>query len=120
MYPGKPCFFVEIGKGCKDYENRPEVPCKNFKCGWLSIKEMPDEFKPEKTGVIMHFVREKEVAYCSLTKAPNSPNADFLSWAISYAASKGLNIFWSIEDKNFWIGDKIFCDTMEKEYSGSV
>ena len=120
MYPGKPCFFVEMGKGCKDYFNRPEIPCKTFKCAWLGIEEMPNEFKPETTGVIMHFVKEDEITFISLTKAPNDPNADFLSWAISFAASKGLNIFWSINNKSFWIGDAKFCDRMEKEYSRSI
>jgi hypothetical protein len=50
---GKPCIFVEIGKGCKDYENRPQEPCKSFECGWITIDEMPEEFKPSMSGVIM-------------------------------------------------------------------
>jgi len=120
MYPGKPCFFIEIGKGCGDYENRPQVPCKNFKCGWLGIEEMPEEFKPDKSGVVMHFVQEDEISYFSLTKAPNDPSAELLSWAISFVASKGLNIFWDINNKSFWIGDSKFCDRMEREHLRSV
>jgi hypothetical protein len=120
MYPGKTCFFLEINKGCRDYENRPENPCKNFKCGWLTIDDMPEEFKPEKSGVIMHVVKENNITFCSLTKAPNDPNADFLSWAISFVASKGLNLFWSINNKSFWIGSPEFCDTMEKQNVRSV
>ena len=36
MYPGKPCYLLQIGKGCSDYENRPEEPCKAFNCQWIT------------------------------------------------------------------------------------
>lgn len=113
MYPGKPCFFIEISKGCTIYNDRPEEPCKNFQCGWTEIDDMPDEFKPEVSGVIMHW---KNGAYWVISKAPNNPTPQFLSWAIIYARLRNQNILWYIDDKSWWLGDEEFCKEMAKEH----
>ncbi len=115
MYPGKPCFFIEIGKGCKDYKNRPEDPCKRFTCGWIEVKDMPEEFRPEISGVIMHMKDNDGSPYMVLSKAPNNPTEQYLSWAIVYARSKNINIIWSVDDKTWWLGDNEFCKQMELE-----
>jgi hypothetical protein len=113
MYPGKPCFFVEIGKGCKDYENRPKEPCKNFSCGWTDIEDMPEEFRPEVSGVIMHMKKNDGNPYLILSKAPNNPTAQYLSWFINYAILRSMNILWYIDDKSWWIGNDEFSKQME-------
>ena len=116
MYPGKPCFFVEIGKGCKDYKNRPKNPCKNFLCGWRLIDDMPEEFKPEKTGVIVSLKKENDIEYMVLSKAPNNPTEQLLSWAIVFARLRNLNILWYIDDKSWWMGSDDFSKQMAEEH----
>ena len=116
MYPGKPCFFVEIGKGCKDYENRPKEPCKNFSCGWTDIEDMPKEFRPEVSGVIMHFKTNNGNPYMGLAKAPNNPTEQYLSWAIIFAKNNNSNILWYIDDQSWWLGNEEFCKQMELEH----
>jgi hypothetical protein len=116
MYPGKPCFFVEIGKGCKDYKNRPKNPCKNFLCGWRLIDDMPEEFKPEKTGVIVSLKKENDIEYMVLSKAPNNPTVQLLSWAISFSMSRNLNILWYIDNKSWWLGSDDFSKQMAEEH----
>ena len=116
MYPGKPCFFVEIGKGCNDYENRPKEPCKTFSCGWTDIEDMPEEFRPEVSGVIMHFKENNGNRYIRLAKAPNNPTEQYLSWAVIYARSRDINIIWYIDDKSWWLGNNEFCKQMELEH----
>jgi hypothetical protein len=116
MYPGKPCFFVEIGKGCKDYKNRPKNPCKNFLCGWRLIDDMPEEFKPEKTGVIVSLKKENDIEYMVLSKAPNNPTEQLLSWAIVFARLRNLNILWYIDDKSWWMGSEDFSKQMAEEH----
>jgi hypothetical protein len=119
MFPGKPCFFLEIGNRCTIYQDRPKDPCKDFLCGWLQIEDMPKEFKPDKSGVIMNYIKNNNNPYWYLWKSPNNPTEDLLSWAISYAKKKNENILWFIDDRSFWIGNKEFCDQMEIEYSVS-
>ena len=116
MYPGKPCFFVEIDKGCTIYKDRPKDPCVEFSCGWKEIEDMPDEFKPEKSGVIV-VSKNRLNGYIVLTKAPNNPTPQLLSWAIIYAKSKNKNILWYVDNKSWWLGDEEFCKQMEIEHS---
>jgi hypothetical protein len=53
VYPGKPCPF-STGKGCRIYERRPDDPCKNFVCGWLSEGSfLPEWFRPDRAGCIV-------------------------------------------------------------------
>ena len=113
MYPGKPCFFIEIGKGCTIYNDRPKDPCKDFICGWIQIEDMPEEFRPEVSGVIMDFKENNGNPYISLLKAPNNPTEQYLSWAIVYARSRGTNMLWYIDYKSWWLGNDEFCKQME-------
>ena len=115
MYPGKPCFFVEIGKGCTIYEDRPKDPCKDFLCEWMKIESMPDEFKPENTGVIMHRQENNGNPYLSITESPFSPSAKYLSWALVYAKNTDQNIVWSVDGVFWWIGNEDFCNQMRDE-----
>ena len=54
-YPGHPCIH-STGKGCDDYNNRPQNPCINFQCGWVINKSpLPEWFKPSEARVIVIF-----------------------------------------------------------------
>ena len=112
MYPGKPCFFIETGKGCTIYADRPKDPCKDFLCAWMKIEDMPDEFKPENCGVIMHYQQNDGNPYISITEAPLSPSAKYLSWALLYATNTHQNIIWSVDGVFWWLGNNDFCKQM--------
>lgn len=117
MYPGKPCYFIEIGKGCTIYNDRPKDPCKDFSCGWLDIDSMPDEFKPENSGVIMYHKFILDHFYWSIVPAPNKPSPELLTWAIIYALSNNQNIVWLIGEKYYWIGSQEFSQIMSAIHS---
>lgn len=113
MYTGKPCFFVEQGVGCKDYDNRPKYPCVSFNCGWKEIVEMPEEFKPENSGVILQLSKEKNIEFIAIIKAPLDPSIEMLSWMIKYIKSNQLNLLWAIKNERYWLGNDEFCKLME-------
>ena len=115
MYPGKPCVFIEVGKGCKIYKNRPKDPCKDFMCEWMKIEDMPDEFKPENCGVIMHYQENSGNPFISITEAPDPPTAKYLSWALVYARNTNQNIVWHIDEEYWWMGNNAFCNQMRNE-----
>ena len=52
FYPGQKCYHVS-DNGCTIYEDRPEIPCKTFKCGWLLDKEIPEWMKPSNIQAII-------------------------------------------------------------------
>jgi hypothetical protein len=119
IYVGKPCLFIEINKGCGIHNDRPEKPCRAFDCAWITMSDMPEEFKPLNSGVIMHYKKNiinKKLGFWVLTKAPNNPTEQFLSWAISHATSNGENILWHIDNNYHWMGSPEFCKTMELEF----
>lgn len=72
---GKPCPFVKQHSGCTIYPNRPDG-CKEYQCGWLKSDILPEEFKPEITGVLVH--ENKGVYY--LLPAPNIPSENMIKW----------------------------------------
>ncbi|MGA0034167.1 MAG: hypothetical protein ACO3HA_12680, partial [Burkholderiales bacterium] len=50
---GKPCPHSS-GTGCRIYENRPQHPCVEFVCGWISPDSaMPDWMKPDIAKLIV-------------------------------------------------------------------
>ena len=53
MRPGKACKH-RIESGCSIYPERPEVPCKTFRCGWLRDSQVfSEDLRPDKCGAIL-------------------------------------------------------------------
>lgn len=53
MRPGKPCQNL-CDRGCGIYESRPERPCKEFVCAWLTnANDYPEDLRPDLSGVII-------------------------------------------------------------------
>lgn len=94
MYPGKPCYLVEIGVGCKDYENRPMFPCQNFSCLWLANDNIPNKYKPETCGVIVTSFIDKGSRVLTLVPAPENPSQEMIDWFKSYADDNGYGLIY--------------------------
>jgi len=54
VQPGKPCHLLNINSGCSDYENRPAMPCRVYKCIWLKEPSIPQELQPNIVNLIIH------------------------------------------------------------------
>ena len=117
MYPGKPCFFVEIGIGCKDYENRPKDPCKDFLCEWIVNKDVPEHLYPAKSGVIIKYAKIENIKYIKMVRSPKEPTTEDLSWFFTYVANNNLNCAWDTDKQTYWFGDMEFIKAMNKEYA---
>jgi hypothetical protein len=116
MSPGKPCFFVEIGKGCTDYENRPKDPCKDFLCHWITNENVPENLYPAKSGVIITDQEIKNIYYIKMAKSPNEPTTEDLSWFVTYALNNQLNCAWDTDKQTYWLGSIEFSNAMNNEY----
>lgn len=114
MYPGKPCQFVEPGVGCSIYKDRPKDPCKQFQCMWRATDStiMPDEFKPSAVKSIITTVEEQGIHYHILTECGTKPQPEVISWFATYLVGRGLNGFWTIDGKPYWMGSKEFSELM--------
>ena len=91
FYPGKPCHFIAIGKGCSIYDKRPQDPCVSYKCGWLTNSEIPEWMKPNEIDAIIDMRQIKEFEYINLREAGNPMQAKVLNWLFQYILKNGLN-----------------------------
>ena len=48
---GNPCKYCK--DGCSIHDNQPETICSSFECMWLTHPELPDDMRPDLSGVIM-------------------------------------------------------------------
>jgi len=119
MYPGKPCYLLQIGKGCSDYENRPEEPCKAFNCQWITNPQIPDDLYPATSGVIISIQQIGDIKFMKMNCAPNEPSADQLTWFILYGLKNQINIAWDTLQKKYWLGDSKFNKAMNDELGSS-
>jgi hypothetical protein len=49
---GEWCGYAKPGKGCSIYGEHP-ASCQAFSCQWLIEPEMPDEYRPDRTKVVL-------------------------------------------------------------------
>jgi hypothetical protein len=49
---GVPCIHLMTGGGCGIYETRPR-PCRAFFCGWRRIGYLGDEWRPDRSGIMI-------------------------------------------------------------------
>lgn len=116
FFPGRPCHFVTIGKGCTIYARRPKDPCVSYTCQWIANSDIPEWMKPDEINAI--FTKRKfedsDIEFIDLVEAGETLRAGVLSWFIMYAMEKGLNARWQVDGGQHWIGSKEFLDAMNK------
>ena len=117
FYPGKPCHFLTISKGCTIYANRPKDPCVSYSCEWLTNIELPEWLKPEIAKVIItkRTIAEKNLVYWDVIEAGEKMQANVLSWLILYSLNNKINLRWVIDGGVNWIGEKSFIDFMNQK-----
>lgn len=114
MFPGKPCYLVEIGKGCSDYKNRPYDPCKTFKCMWKAETIVPEQFSPEATGIILTKQNINGIEYLTAVNAGKEMEPDFISWFVTFCVSRKINFEWKVDGVPFFIGSEEFAYHMQQ------
>jgi hypothetical protein len=61
--PGVPCRNLTKG-GCAIYESRPDM-CRKWLCGWRLIAGLPDNWRPDASGILIYQTVSKEPGYDS-------------------------------------------------------
>lgn len=111
----KPCPFVEANNGCTIHERRPQSPCRDFLCDWLTNEDIPEELKPSLTNTIIYTKTINGIKFMRLTEAGSKMDSAVLSWATQYCISNRINFVWRVEDKVYWFGDPNFNLMMEEQ-----
>jgi hypothetical protein len=55
--PGVTCPNCKAGAGCQIYAMRPGA-CRGFYCGWRYMAELPEQLRPDRSGIMVRFIRE--------------------------------------------------------------
>lgn len=111
-----PCGFLNAGKGCGAYKERPISPCQLFKCDYLTDETMPESFKPSNSHTIFSTRTIKNIQYTMLIEAGRKMDSEVLSWAISKHLEEGTNFAWRVLGNIFWIGSEEFNNMMAEDY----
>lgn len=113
MYPGRPCQYAQIGRGCANYSNRPVDPCVNFKCEWLVNESVPEWMKPSLSGAIVVGRKKDGITYYELSGTGEELGEDTLSWFILWGLSANANIRWRNKfGSHYHIGSKEFSEAI--------
>lgn len=111
MYPGRPCKFVQIGRGCSSYDTRPQKPCVEFRCEWLTNDSIPEWMKPSSSGVIITNRLMNDIPFFDLTGTGEGIDEDVLSWFVLWALGNNSNIRWrNRHGSQYRLGSKEFND----------
>lgn len=95
FYRGRPCFY--LNKTCSIYDVRPEDPCRNFKCEWLSSDTFPHWMKPNLVNMIITRNELNGIPYFNIFEAGSTLDIKTLSWIIEWAVSTNNNIMYIID-----------------------
>jgi hypothetical protein len=119
MKPGQPCHFR--GEGCCSiYERRPVNPCRTFICGWLQEESpFPNEFKPDRLGVLIVPIRWREKAAYILRFAGRDPDEALLQWMREFSVRTGCPFYYEQRGERFGFGPREFqLEMLEKVERG--
>lgn len=114
FYKGSPCHFLEIGKGCTVYSQRPVNPCQAFMCEWLVNEDLPLWMKPDKTDSIVRKVEVGGIKALKIVEAGKTLRSDVLTHMIIYSMKNSINLIWEVNGGINYFGSNEFVAKMEE------
>jgi hypothetical protein len=108
--PGNPCFFLE--KTCSIYQDRPVVPCQNYRCAWLAEDTFPMWMKPSLVNMIIskRVIEEHHLSYYVIDHGGESFDPRALAWLHHWAASTRSNVEYRLNGETTRTGSPEFVD----------
>lgn len=115
FFKGSPCKFCLVGSGCSVYEQRPQDPCKTFKCEWLVNDSIPIWMKPNVSGGIIVMKQTKSFVFPVLIPTDIDVSVDVLSWYILWAVQRFQAFVWyNAKGSRFFMGPSGFSDELSE------
>lgn len=102
--PGMPCQFKGDGC-CSIYDQRPDNPCKSYRCEWLRNPQIPAWMQPNLVGVILTTRSSDDVFFLDASECGKPMSSRVLKWLFIYHCITGYPIRVQIEG-----GHTIFAD----------
>ena len=106
----KPCYFLDsANKKCGIYKDRPDDPCKSYKCMWLKYDDVPIWMKPENSNVTVSAIDYNNNKFLIINAQSNDYSAKVLSYVMNYAQKNNMNLIYDLSwGSSSWVlkGDK--------------
>jgi len=84
-------------------------PCRNFVCGWLQEESpFPEEFKPDRLGVLVIPVRWRTKTAYILRSAGRDPDEPLLAWMREFSLKTDRPFFYELSGERFGFGPREF------------
>ena len=100
---GSPCPFSTAGR-CTIYPDRPQHPCREFVCGWLTASSpLPDWMRPDKSRLILlaaNFIWRGLTVDVAVAVGER-PKTKALDWMQRFSAETRRPLIYQIDDAWF-------------------
>lgn len=103
FYPGSPCHF-KGEKCCSIYEDRPDYPCKKYKCEWLRNPDIPEWMKPNLSKVLItkKYNKEKGNEFLFVKEMGEKIDSTVLNWLFQYFLKKEISILIEVNGWEYY------------------
>src|SRR5262249_3615655 len=108
--PGRRCPF-STGQSCSIYDERPQHPCREFVCGWLTASSpLPDWMRPDRSDMIMLAANFfwQGLPVDVIVAAGDRPKQRALDWLMRFSADNHRCLVYQIGDEWFAFGPPAF------------
>jgi hypothetical protein len=116
---GSPCHYVGCN-GCTVYEQRPEDPCRAYKCAWLMDGLFPEWMKPNKSKLIGSWRSWKNNGeledYIEIAECGAVIKGTDLQWLLTMSEEKDINIMYMVDGKRYAKGSPEFVKWFEEDF----
>ena len=114
FYPGRSCHF----KGencCTIYKDRPDEPCKSYKCVWLVDNNVPEWLRPDLSKVIITERDFNGIKFWDMIETGSKVDSSVLNWLfMHYGTGQVQNIMYRVDGGINYFGTPEFI----KAYTG--
>lgn len=90
---GAPCRFLKSDEGCGIHEYRPSK-CRKFFCGWILDKDIPEENKPNVTGIIPVIEKHRGIEYTIFLNARKQLSLEDKKEILRWSEKYNKNVGW--------------------------
>lgn len=77
--------------------------------------EIPEQYHPNEVGGYVILSQVEDINYLEVVNIKENVTTEFISWAVTYAVSKDMNVFWVVNGKNYALGSGAFIEAMNNK-----
>jgi hypothetical protein len=104
---GKPCPF-SIENKCSIYSERPQDPCREFRCGWLvESSPLPEWMRPDKADMIL-LAANFSWRGLPVVAVGDRPRKKALDWLTKFSSEKKRLLVYQRDEDWFAFGPPTF------------